>query len=161
MDQTCDLFEAFLKKSRRGCSEGERRDFEEHLVNCPACRDQRISEKALGNLFSETTPPGLSPAFNEKLRRRINEEREKRSLRPFVMQAYWLAVCLISVLIVLNRSGKNMEGGAAVVLLLLCFAAPTLLLGRMFGFNLFDLILDTMNRSGKRIESFRNGHGAG
>ncbi len=149
MDKACGVFEDYQEKIRGGCAEGERRDFEEHLENCPACRDQWASEKALENLFSGTTPPGLSPAFSAKLHKRIGEEHENRSLRPLVMQAYWLAVCLISVAIVLNMSDKNMEGGAAVPAVLVFFAAPTLLLGRMLGFNLFDLILDTMNRSGR------------
>ena len=154
MDEKCDVFEDFRRKRERGCTQAERRDFDEHLVRCPACRDQWASEKALGALFSETTPPGLSPSFNEKLHLRMGKEREKRSLRPLLMQAYWITACLISAIIFLNTTGKNTDIGAAVMLLLLCFAVPTLLLGRMLRFNLFDLILSTMNHTEKRVDSF-------
>lgn len=153
MDKTCNVFKDFRRKSDRGCTEGERREFEEHLVNCPDCRDQWTSQEALQSLFSNVKPTGLSPSFNEKLHRRISEERRMWSHRPLLMQAYWLAACLVSVFIFLDRLGKNTDAGAMVMLLLGCFAVPTLLLSRTLRFNFIDLILTTMNHPEKRAES--------
>jgi hypothetical protein len=63
------------------------------------------------------------------------------------MQTYWLIGGLISLIILLNANGENMDIGAALILLIMCLVVPTLVLGKMFRLNLFDLILSTMRHS--------------
>lgn len=152
MDEICERFDYFLTGNHRGCTDEERRDFEEHLARCPACHEQWTADGALGNIFSEIPRPLLSPAFDEELRRRLSERRRTRFGRPFLMQVYWLAACVLSLLIFSYSGDRYTHNSTALLLLLLCFVVPTLLLGRVFRFSLFDLILSTMNRPEKRVE---------
>jgi len=159
MDNECDLFEEYLRKRNGELIENDRCSFEEHIVNCAACCAQFTAEKALDDLFSEIPLPKLSPSFDLKLRRRLGEESEKRSRRPLLMQAYWLTVCLVSLFIFNNTRSNIPNIGVATAWFFLCFAVPTVLLGRTLRYNLLDLIFSTLNPPDKRVGSFQNGHG--
>jgi hypothetical protein len=93
----------------------------------------------------------LSPSFNERLKVRIQEE--KRSCRPMLMQAYWLTVSFISLLIFLTIKINITNSATGLTLLLSCFAVPILFLCRMLHFSPLDLILDSMNNPKKRIST--------
>ncbi len=153
MDEICESFDRFRTSRHGGCTEGERRHFEEHLANCPACHEQWTVDRILGNLFSEIPQPVLSPAFDGELRRRLSEGRRMRHGGPFLMQVYWLAACVVSLLIFVFSGEQYTRSGTTLLLLLLCFVVPTLLLGKVFRFSLFDLILSTMNHPEKRVDS--------
>jgi hypothetical protein len=146
MDEMCNAFEDFRRKREQGCTERERRGFEEHLASCPACRDQWAADGALLDLFSASRPPGLSPSFNKELIERIRDERPFGS---FIMKTYWLVAGLASVALFLGTVGTGLEQGAAV--LLLCLALPTLWLGYLFRLNLLDVISSSMNRTERKM----------
>lgn len=126
------------------------------------CPEQKMADEALRNLFSHSAPPELSPSFNRKLSQRIAAESAQPSRRPrLIMQAYWLAVCIFSTYILLGTQSMTPGGRIALIMLLVCIALPTLLLGKRLHFSLFDLILSTMNHPQIQAESVRNKHAAG
>ncbi|MBU0753971.1 MAG: hypothetical protein KJ645_02450 [Planctomycetes bacterium] len=157
MDEICNRFEQFQGKRGKGVHEKDRRDFEEHLVRCQDCRDQWPSDNALLELFSKTEPPALPSRFNAELARRLSNEGAKISYRPLIMQVYWLAACLITAIILHKTLSINSHHGIWMMYMVLCFAAPTLLLAITLRLNVLDLILDTMHPPEKRINSFQNG----
>ncbi len=154
MNERCTVFEEFKTNLDQRCTDRQLRVFEEHLANCPSCSDQWIAHRALGDFFSEVAPPAISTEFGENLRRRMSRERGELRRRSLLMRLYWLAACIaIAFLFVFTKGGK-MDGGVIFMMLLLCFALPTLFLGRILPVGLFDLILSTLNQPKWKFESY-------
>jgi len=151
MDEICASFDHLWASGHDEATDEERRDFEQHLAECPACREQRIADRAVEKLFSDIPRPQLSPAFGEELDRRLSRARGDRIGRPFLMQLYWLTASILSLLIFVYSGNQCTQNRTALLLALVCFTLPTLLLGRVFRFSLFDLIVRTMNHPEKRF----------
>lgn len=158
MNDRCRVFEDFCETLAEVHRSGDERksnephtEFEEHLAICTECREQWDLHVALEETLTPIARPALSTAFADNLRRSIGRERAQTGRVQTLMRIYWLAACIIAVLVFLSTNVGGAAGGATLAMLLLCFALPTLFLGRVLPVNLFVVILSTMKKPEGRI----------
>lgn len=88
-----------------------------HAARCPVCRDQLLADGELRRLFRGIAQPGPSLHFNRVLRERLRAERRRQRRwrwRRLVMQGYWAAASVASVIVVLSiRWPSELSSGPA------------------------------------------------
>ncbi len=73
-----------------------------HAARCPHCREQLETERELRQLFRGIWQSGPSLHFNRELRKRLRAERQRQQRHRwhlFVMQGYWIAAAVASVIV--------------------------------------------------------------
>ncbi len=75
-----------------------------HAARCPHCREELEAERELRQLFQGIPQFGPSLHFNRELRKRLRAERQRQHRhrwRLFVMQGYWIAATVASVIVMM------------------------------------------------------------
>ena len=75
---------------------------QQHAARCPHCREELEAERELRQLFQGIPQFGPSLHFNRELRKRLRAERQRQHRhrwRLFVMQGYWIAAAVASVIV--------------------------------------------------------------
>ena len=151
MSSTCPEFERIV-----GLSSVREADLlNEHVEQCTSCREQARTDRELRKLFDGTPALSLSRQFHTKLRRRLATERPARTRRRvLVMRIYWLAVAMISALLIVRSGGPELLLGpvwrAGLLVFTACLTLPILVLGRRMDLGFFDLIARTVRTSDRR-----------
>jgi hypothetical protein len=164
MDKACPEFERFQKRFAIGATNSERQAWAAHRAQCSECCEQWDAEQALRGLFSASSCPELSEHFHESLRHRLRTETQRRpKVRFALMQAYWLVAAVASAIILCSLPWPESIAAEVwwigVVLLVICFVAPVLILGRQLNLGLCDLIVRTMEPAAGRPVTDHNGGG--
>ncbi|HUV12084.1 MAG TPA: hypothetical protein VMY18_00505 [Acidobacteriota bacterium] len=118
----------------------ERNHWASHLETCEECRDLLYGHQQLVENLAELPVPKLSPAFDQKLRSGLEEQKAGAAsarLRRFLLQGYWLLALAISFLILDSLAGPTQ----VPAVLSLTLAIPSLLAAAVLGFvvSRFDL----------------------
>ncbi|MHC4932287.1 MAG: hypothetical protein ACYTGV_08870 [Planctomycetota bacterium] len=152
MSSTCPEFERIV-----GLSSVRKADLlNEHVEQCTSCREQaRRTDRELRELFDGTPALPLSRQFNTELRRRLATEGPARARRcVLVMRIYWLAVAVISALLITRPGGPELllgpVGRASLLVFAACLTFPILVLGHRMNLGFFDLIARTVGTPDRR-----------
>jgi predicted anti-sigma-YlaC factor YlaD len=99
MSECDELLELTIERDPAGDARLQR-----HAARCSHCREQLGAERELRQLFQGIARPGPSLHFNRELRERLRAERQRQrrqGRRLFVMQGYWVAASLASVIVMM------------------------------------------------------------
>jgi len=140
-----------LRELTAGADPVGRERLEEHAARCPECRLQLAADRELRHAFQRLAQPALSPRFNKDLRLRLRAEREHRRLlrrSRLMMQGYWLAASVASVLVLLltrwpTAAPSALTLGSVGAILAVALLTLAILL-RLLRTDFLDLILGTM-----------------
>ena len=144
----CDEF----REPAAGRDPAEDARLQRHAAGCSRCREQLDTDRALRELFQGTGRPGPSLHFNRVLRKRLHEEgqlQHRYRWRLLVMQGYWAAASVASVIVILLTRWPGDVPSAPVLCSLGALFGTALLallvLFRSLRMGPIDLILDTMD----------------
>jgi hypothetical protein len=125
---------------------------EHHLRECPQCRAQLRADRQLRGFAGRLNRPALSPHFGRNLQARLKSEaqsRRKLRRRLRIMQAYWLAAALASLLSVLAckwpTDAHLLASTVAFVVGMSLLVLPVATLSGCLRAGLLDLIFTTLD----------------
>jgi len=77
----------------------ERRQFEAHLVVCPACQERAAGFRSVWDVLDELPPLAPSPAFDNRLRARVQQEPRRAGFWSWIVPSPRLAFAATALLI--------------------------------------------------------------